>query len=180
MLRMCCQQSPRNDLNLRSRCSSVIASQRSTPILSLMQSMTASASKRRVQRAPLHVSVQSTVSSASLCSPMLSGDGQPAAKQLPAPPFSLSYPAIHFERRRHACTKMPRSMWASTAAEVPPSGRTERPRKQMSSLEPSAYWTCALQLKTPLPNFVLSSPIQTRGHGWRWRICRRPSSGSRW
>eukprot|EP00966_Prymnesium_polylepis_P288742 6669365-Prymnesium_polylepis.1 len=54
------------------------------------------------------------------------------------------------------------SICASTAADVPPAGRTESPRRQMSSTEPSAYSTCALHEKTPSPNFVLSSQPKER------------------
>eukprot|EP00966_Prymnesium_polylepis_P026630 614524-Prymnesium_polylepis.1 len=57
---------------------------------------------------------------------------------------------------------MRRSMCVSTAADVPPSGKIESPRKQMSSMEPSAYSTCALHEKTPSPNFVLSSQPKDR------------------
>mmetsp|Transcript_12189 Transcript_12189/g.27840 ORF Transcript_12189/g.27840 Transcript_12189/m.27840 type:complete len:259 (+) Transcript_12189:2171-2947(+) len=161
MLRRCCQQSPRYVMYFSLRSSSLMASHASRPTCTLIAAMTASVSIRRVQRAQLHVSVQRTVSSARRCSPMFSGDGPPAACQLPSP-FAFSNSSLNSERRRRECARMWVSMCASTAFDVPPSGRMERPRRQMSSIEPSAYCTCALQLKTPSPNFVLSSQPKER------------------
>eukprot|EP00966_Prymnesium_polylepis_P000979 22138-Prymnesium_polylepis.1 len=54
MLRRCCQQSPRYTLYRRERSSSLIASHATRPMVVWMRSMTAAASKRLVQRAPLH------------------------------------------------------------------------------------------------------------------------------
>ena len=72
------------------RTSVVIFSHASLPTFSSMVAMIEAASILFVQRAPLQVSVMSTVSSHSRCTPMFSGEGPPAAAQLPAPPLCFS------------------------------------------------------------------------------------------
>ena len=99
ILRRCCQQSPRYVLYFRSRSSSVIASHAALPTFASTATIAAAATMRRVQRAPLHVSVIRTVPSHKRCRPIFSGDGPPAAAQLPAP-FSFSCCAIHAVRTR--------------------------------------------------------------------------------
>jgi len=136
MLRRCCQQSPRYVLYFRSRSSSVMASHAALPTFASTATIAAAATMRRVQRAPLHVSVIRTVSSHSRCSPMLSGDGPPAAAQLPASCFR-SCSAFHASSKPREYERMRFSMWASTALEVPPSGSIESPRRHTSSMVPS-------------------------------------------
>jgi hypothetical protein len=105
---------------------------------------------RLVQRAPLHVSVMSTVSSQRRCSPMFSGEGPPAAAQLPGCIFSLS--CCHSTRMRREYANTFCSMCLRTALDVPPSGRMVRPRRQTSSIVPSNISSWALMAKTALPN----------------------------
>ena len=99
ILRRCCQQSPKYVLYFRSRSSSVMASHAALPTFASTATIAAAATMRRVQRAPLHVSVMRTVSSHNRCRPMFSGAGPPAAAQLPAP-FSFTCCAIHAARTR--------------------------------------------------------------------------------
>ena len=79
------QQSPRWMRYFSLRSSTLIASHASLPTFSAIACTMDSVSSRFVQRAPLQVSVISTVSSQSRWRPMFSGEGPPAAAQLPRP-----------------------------------------------------------------------------------------------
>ena len=123
-------------LHLASRCAGERASHAASPIASLPAAIAASATSRLAARAALHVSVSSSVCSLSRCSPIESGDGPPAAAQLPAPCI-LSCAARHSSSSRRACAKMFLSTDHATASAVPPAV-SDAPRITTSTDVPGA------------------------------------------